>query len=70
VITIPVKLIPDLKRAASSDVESVEVLGRGGGLHWRTLDLNLSHWFDHSTAHQNFKPLPLNGASIELGLAA
>ena len=32
-ITVPVKLIPGLKRAAPSDVRSVEVLGRGGGLH-------------------------------------
>jgi hypothetical protein len=42
VITIPVKLIPHLKRAAPSDVQSVEVLGRGSGLHWRRLDLDLS----------------------------
>ena len=34
VITIPVKLIPDLKHVAPSDVQSVEVLGRGRGLHW------------------------------------
>jgi hypothetical protein len=42
VITVPVKLIPGLKRAASRDVRSVEVLGRGGGLHWESLDLDLS----------------------------
>ena len=42
VITIPVKLIPHLKRAAPSDVQSVEVLGRGSGLHWERLDLDLS----------------------------
>jgi hypothetical protein len=30
-ITIPVKLIPGLKRAAPSDVRAVEVLGRIGG---------------------------------------
>jgi uncharacterized protein DUF2442 len=42
VITIPRKLIPDLKRAATSDVQSVEVLGRGSGLHWESLDLDLS----------------------------
>lgn len=42
VITVPVKLIPGLKRAAPSDVRSVEVLGRGGGLHWERLDLDLS----------------------------
>jgi hypothetical protein len=41
-ITLPVKLIPDLKRAARSDVQSVEVLGRGSGLHWESLDLDLS----------------------------
>lgn len=42
VITLPVKLIPELKRAARSDVRSVEVLGRGSGLHWESLDLDLS----------------------------
>src|ERR1700751_659128 len=42
VIMLPVKLIPDLKRAARSDVRSVEVLGRGSGLHWESLDLDLS----------------------------
>ena len=42
VITLPVKLIPGLKRAAPGDVRSVEVLGRGGGLHWECLDLDLS----------------------------
>jgi hypothetical protein len=42
VIMIPVKLIPGLKRAAPRDVRSVEVLGRGGGLHWESLDLDLS----------------------------
>ena len=42
VITLPVKLIPDLKRATPSDVQSVEVLGRGSGLHWESLDLDLS----------------------------
>ena len=36
------KLIPDLKQVAPSDVQSVEVLGRGRGLHWETLDLDLS----------------------------
>lgn len=41
-ITVPVKLIPALKRASPSDVRSVEVLGRGGGLHWETLDVDLS----------------------------
>jgi hypothetical protein len=37
-----VKLIPSLKGAASSDLRSVEVLGRGGGLHCESLDLDLS----------------------------
>jgi hypothetical protein len=41
-ITVPVKLIPGLKRASPSDVRSVEILGRGGGLHWDSLDLDLS----------------------------
>ena len=41
-ITIPVKLIPGLKRAAPSEVQAVEVLVRGGGLHWESLDLDLS----------------------------
>ncbi|MGO9946841.1 MAG: DUF2442 domain-containing protein [Steroidobacteraceae bacterium] len=44
VITLPVKLIPDLKRAARSDVRSVEVLGRGSGLHWESLDLDQCPW--------------------------
>ena len=42
VISIPVKLIPALKRASPSEVRSVEVLGRGGGLHWEALDVDLS----------------------------
>ena len=41
-LTIPVKLIPGLKGAAPSDMRSVEVLGRGGGLHWENLDLDIS----------------------------
>jgi general stress protein YciG len=41
-ITIPVALIPYLKGAAPDDIRSVEVLGRGGGLHWERLDLDLS----------------------------
>jgi Protein of unknown function (DUF2442) len=40
--TVPVKLIPGLKRAALRDVRTVEVLGSGGGLHWESLDLDLS----------------------------
>ena len=41
-ITVPVKLIPSLKGAAPSEVRTVQVLGRGGGLHWASLDLDLS----------------------------
>jgi Protein of unknown function (DUF2442) len=42
VISVPVRLIPALKRASPSQVRSVEVLGRGGGLHWEALDVDLS----------------------------
>jgi hypothetical protein len=41
-VTLPVKLIPSLKRAAARDLRAVEILGRGGGLHWEGLDLDLS----------------------------
>jgi hypothetical protein len=41
-ITIPVKLIPELRRATPRGIRAVEVLGRGGGLHWERLDLDLS----------------------------
>jgi len=41
-ITLPVKLIPSLRRAAARDVRAVEILDRGGGLHWKRLDLDLS----------------------------
>jgi hypothetical protein len=41
-VTLPVRLIPSLKLAASRDIRAVEVLGRGGGLHWESLDLDLS----------------------------
>ena len=41
-ITLPVKLIPRLRTAAARDVRAVEILGRGGGLHWESLDLDLS----------------------------
>ena len=41
-VILPVKLIPGLKRAAARDVRAVEILGRGGGLHWEDLDLDLS----------------------------
>ena len=33
---------PGLKGASPSEVGAVEVLGRGGGLHWERLDLDLS----------------------------
>jgi hypothetical protein len=41
-ITLPVKLIPDLRRAPPRDVRAVEILGRGGALHWESLDIDLS----------------------------
>lgn len=41
-VTLPVKLIPSLKGAAPRDVRAVEILGRGGGLHWESLDIDLS----------------------------
>jgi len=40
--TIPVNLIPALKRASPRELRTVQVLGRGGGLHWESLDLDLS----------------------------
>ncbi len=41
-ISVPVKLIPALKGASPNEVRLVEVLGRGGGLHWEALDVDLS----------------------------
>lgn len=41
-LTVPVRLIPALQHAAAHDLQQVEVLGRGGGLHWENLDLDLS----------------------------
>ena len=41
-ITLPVKLIPSLNRARPKDIRAVEILGRGSGLHWKSLDLDLS----------------------------
>jgi Protein of unknown function (DUF2442) len=41
-ITLPVKLISGLRGARPKDLRAVEVLGRGGGLHWEGLDLDLS----------------------------
>jgi hypothetical protein len=40
--TVPVRLIPALERASPDDIRAVEVLGRGGGLHWECLDVDLS----------------------------
>jgi Protein of unknown function (DUF2442) len=40
--SIPVKLIPELQKAPVRDIRKVEVLGRGGGLHWETLDVDIS----------------------------
>jgi len=40
--TIPVKLIPALQQASPRDIREVEVLGREGGLHWESLDVDLS----------------------------
>lgn len=41
-VTLPVRLIPSLRRASTRDVRAVEILGRGGGLHWEGLDVDLS----------------------------
>jgi len=41
-ITLPVRLIPSLRGLRPKDLRAVEVLGRGGGLHWESLDLDLS----------------------------
>ena len=41
-LTLPVRLIPRLRGARSKDIRAVEVLGRGGGLHWESLDVDLS----------------------------
>src|SRR6516162_8269248 len=41
-VIVPVKLIPSLRRAAPRAVRAVEILGRGGDLHWESLDLDLS----------------------------
>jgi hypothetical protein len=42
VMTLPVKLIPSLKGARPKDIRAVEILGRGSGLHWESLDLDMS----------------------------
>jgi len=41
-ITLPVRLIPNLRRASPRDIRAVEILGQGGGLHWESLDVDLS----------------------------
>jgi hypothetical protein len=41
-LVIPVKLIETLRGATAQELRSVEVLGAGGGLHWESLDLDLS----------------------------
>ena len=41
-ITLPVRLIPSLRGLRPKDLRAVEVLGCGGGLHWESLDLDLS----------------------------
>ena len=41
-VTLPVTLIPSLKGVRPKDLRAVAVLGRGGGLHWENLDLDLS----------------------------
>ena len=40
-VTLPVRLIPGLATAAARDIQSLEILGRGGGLHWERLDLDV-----------------------------
>ena len=41
-LKIPIQLIPELKHARPRDIRTVEVLGRGGGLHWKRLNVDLS----------------------------
>jgi hypothetical protein len=41
-LQIPIQLIPELKHATPRDIRAVEVLGRGGGLHWERLNVDLS----------------------------
>jgi hypothetical protein len=42
VVRLPVELVPGLSKASPSERGRVEVAGRGGGLHWPRLDLDLS----------------------------
>ena len=41
-LQIPIQLIPELKHASPRDIRAVKVLGRGGGLHWERLNVDLS----------------------------
>jgi Protein of unknown function (DUF2442) len=41
-LKIPIQLIPELKLASARDIRAVEVLGRGGGLQWERLNIDLS----------------------------
>jgi len=41
-LEIPVQLIPELKHAGPRDIRVVEVFGRGGGLHWERLNVDMS----------------------------
>ena len=41
-LQIPIRLIPELKHATPRYIRDVEILGRGGGLHWERLDVDLS----------------------------
>ena len=41
-LEIPIQLIPELKHASPRDIRAVEILGRGGGLHWEHLNVDLS----------------------------
>jgi len=39
---LPIKLIPALRSASASEIATVEVSPSGEGLHWESLDLDLS----------------------------
>jgi hypothetical protein len=41
-LKIPIQLIPELEHATPRDIRAVEVLGRGSGLHWERLNVDLS----------------------------
>ena len=42
VVRLPIALVPGLSKASAVERGAVEVAGRGGGLHWPRLDLDLS----------------------------